>query len=183
MNPHRTRSPFRRAAVAALGALALAAATLAQAHGGRAGDIEITHPFATPTPATATNGAAYIVRLQNTGAQPDRLLRASTPAAERAELHSMTVDAGGVMRMRELPDIPLAPGATVQMRPGEGLHIMLMGLKQPLKDGDSFPMTLEFERGGKTEVKVVVQTPKARAGDAEHKGDAPAHPAGAEHKH
>ena len=148
----------------------LASLTHAQAHGGRAGDIEITHPYATPTPPGAVNGAAYIATLTNTGQQADRLLRVATPIAQRAELHTMTVDAGGVMRMRELTEMPLAPGAAVKMRPGEGLHFMLIGLKQPLKAGDSFPLTLEFERGGKTEVKVVVQVPKARGDEmGEHK--------------
>ncbi|HWH84766.1 MAG TPA: copper chaperone PCu(A)C, partial [Burkholderiaceae bacterium] len=102
---------------------------------------------------------AYIATLENTGKQPDKLVRASTPIAQRTEIHTMAMD-GGVMRMREAGEIALAPGATVKMRPGEGYHFMLMGLKQPLKEGDSFTMTLEFERGGKAEVKVVVQVPK-----------------------
>jgi copper(I)-binding protein len=151
----------RRAACIALATLAVAAA---QAHGGRAGDVVITHPFATPTLPGAANGAAYIVALENTGKMPDHLLRASTPVAQGVEFHTSEVDAGGVMRMRELNDIQLVPGRSVKMRPGAGLHIMLVGLKQPLKVGDSFPMTLEFERGGKTEVKVVVQVPMVRAG-------------------
>jgi periplasmic copper chaperone A len=156
-----TPNPLRRAA---LGLLMVCFATVAVAHGGRAGDISITHPFATPTPAGATQGAAYIATLENTGRTPDRLLRASTRAATRVELHTMAVDASQVMRMRELPDLPLAAGETVRMRPGGGVHLMLVGLRGPLKEGDSFPLTLEFERGGRTEVKVVVQVPKPRAG-------------------
>jgi periplasmic copper chaperone A len=156
-----------RAACAAL--LSLLTATMALAHGGTAGDVRIEHPYATPSVPGASNGAAYIATLENTGKQPDRLLRASTPAAARAELHTMNMD-DGVMRMREVDAIALAPGAAVKMRPGQGYHFMLMGLKKPLKEGDSFPMTLEFERGGKIEVKVVVQVPKAPAADmADHK--------------
>ncbi len=129
-----------------------------------------TYPFATPTLPGATHGAAYIVTLENTGKKADRLLGASTPVAQRAELHKMTVDAANVMRRREVVDIPLTPGVPVKTRPGGGWHIMLVGLKQPLVEGSSFPMTLEFERGGKTDVKVVVQVPKARSGDAaEHR--------------
>lgn len=144
--------------------------TLAYPHGGRAGDITITHPFATPTQPGTTHGAAYIATLENTGKKADRLLGASTPVAQRAELHTMNVDAANVMRLREVVDIPLTPGVPVKMRPGGGWHIMLFGLKHPLVEGSSFPMTLEFERGGKTEVKVVVQVPKARSGDAaEHR--------------
>ena len=54
----------------------------------------------------------------------------------------MAVDAQGVMRMREIDGIALAPKAKVQMRPGTGLHLMLVGLKEPLKEGATFPMTL-----------------------------------------
>jgi copper(I)-binding protein len=165
MTPHHT---LRRSLCIAL--LAMLPIATVHAHGGRAGDVEIGHPFATPTPTGAVNGAAYIATLLNRGTQPDRLLRVTTPIAQRAEIHTMAVDAGGVMRMREAGEIALAPGVAVKMRPGAGYHLMLIGLKQPLKEGDSFPLTMEFERGGKTEVKVVVQVPKARAGDAdEHK--------------
>jgi copper(I)-binding protein len=154
----------RRTACAVV--LAFVTAATAYAHGGRAGDVVITHPFATPTPPGATSGAAYIVTLENTGREPDRLLQASTPMAQRVEMHTMTLDAAGVMRMREVADIALAPGLRVSMRPGAGLHFMLVGLKQPLVQGDSFPMTLDFERGGRTEVKVVVQVPRPRSGEA-----------------
>ncbi len=167
MNTLRPTWMKRAGCAAAIGLLSMAA----HAHGGRAGDVEIAHPFATPTPPGAVNGAAYVFALRNTGTQPDRLLRVATPIAQRAEIHSMSIDAGGIMRMREVTDIPLAPGASVAMRPGDGFHFMLIGVKQPLKAGDSFPMTMEFERGGRTEVKVVVQVPKPRAGEAagEHK--------------
>ncbi len=163
-----THNTFRRTLCISL--LTLLPLAAAQAHGGRAGDVEIGHPFATPTPGGAPNGAAYIATLSNTGKEPDRLLRVSSPVSQRAEIHTMAVDAGGVMRMREIGEIALAPGASVKMRPGDGYHLMLMGLKQPLKEGDTFPLTMEFERGGKVEVKVVVQVPKARTGDmAGHK--------------
>lgn len=147
-------------AVLLLAASGLVPASLALAHGGDAGDVAIGHPFATPTVPGARNGAAYIARLENKGAQPDRLLRAGTPAAARVELHSMRVDGQGIMRMREVDAIVLAPGSTLQMRPGQGVHLMLVDLREPLREGASFPMTLEFERGGKVEVKVVVQQPR-----------------------
>ena len=82
----------------------------------------------------------------------------------------MAVDAQGVMRMREIDGIALAPNARVAMRPGSGMHLMLMGLKAPLKEGARFPMTLEFERAGKVEVEVVVQraAPAQRAASHAH---------------
>ena len=116
-----------------------------------------------PIPGTS-NGAAYFAALENTGNAGDRLLRATTPAASRVELHTMAVDAQGVMRMREVDGIALAPHAKIEMRPGSGMHLMLIGLKEPLKEGSSFPMTLQFERAGVVEVKVVVQATKPRDG-------------------
>jgi copper(I)-binding protein len=82
--------------------------------------------------------------------------------AGRVELHTMSVDEQGVMRMRMVDEIAIAPGQPIKMRPGQGLHFMLIELKQALREGQTFPMTLEFERGGKAEVRVVVQVPKAR---------------------
>ncbi|HEY4957277.1 MAG TPA: copper chaperone PCu(A)C [Caldimonas sp.] len=160
MNPIRHSLTGAARGVIALALSALAA--LAAAHGSNAGDIAIGHPFATPSIAGTTTGAAYFATLENTGATADKLLRASTPVAARVEIHTMSVDAQGVMRMREIDGIALAPKTKVQMRPGMGMHLMLIGVKEPLKEGATFPMTLQFERAGTVEVKVVVQTPRAR---------------------
>jgi periplasmic copper chaperone A len=154
---------LRFALVAALRSwpLALAlAAGLAPAHGFKAGDLAIEHPFATPTLAGTSTGSAYFVALENTGKTADKLVSATTPAAERVEIHTMAVDAKGVMRMREIGGIALAPGARVEMKPGSGMHLMLIGLKAPLRAGTSFPMTLQFEHAGKVEVSFSVQAPK-----------------------
>ena len=149
---------LRTAGAAALCAVALGAA----AHGASVGDIAIGHPYATPSIAGTSNGAAYLASIENKGGVADRLVRASTPIAARVEIHTMNVDANGVMRMREIDGIALAPKAKVQMKPGAGLHLMLIGLKEPLKEGATFPMTLQFERAGTVEVNVVVQVPRAR---------------------
>jgi copper(I)-binding protein len=154
-------STLSRAGLRAAVAGALSAAVVAvAAHGANVGDIAIGHPYATPSIAGTSNGAAYLASVENKGAVADRLVRASTPAAARVELHTMAVDAQGVMRMREVDGIALAPKAKVQMKPGSGLHLMLIGLKEPLKEDASFAMTLEFERAGKVEVKVIVGPPK-----------------------
>ena len=151
-------SPFH-AGLRAAAAGALCAVTLGvAAHGANVGDIAIGHPYATPSIPGTSNGAAYLASIENKGAVADRLVRASTPAASRVELHTMAVDAQGVMRMREIDGIALAPKAKVQMKPGSGLHLMLIGLKEPLKEDASFPLTLEFERAGKVEVTVNVQS-------------------------
>jgi periplasmic copper chaperone A len=163
--------PFFSLSRATRGVLVLAlgvACGVALGHGSHAGDIEIEHPFATPSIPGTTTGAAYFVSLENGGKVADKLVRASTPVAARVEIHTMSVDAQGVMRMREIDGIALAPKAKLQMRPGMGTHLMLVGLKEPLKEGATFPMTLQFERAGSVEVKVVVQTPPARGAADEH---------------
>jgi hypothetical protein len=152
----------RAALVATLCAVTLGAA----AHGASVGDIAIGHPYATPSIPGTSNGAAYLASIENNGAAADRLVRASTPIASRVEIHTMAVDAQGVMRMREIDGIALAPKAKLEMRPGTGMHLMLVGLKAPLKEGTSFSMTLQFERAGTVEVTVVVQAPKAEGAAA-----------------
>ncbi len=155
-----TRYSIRSFAPKLLSAAFVLLAAGASAQEYSVGKIRVHQPFSTPTPPGAMIGAAYFSHLENRGTEPDKLLRASTPASARVELHFGEIGADGVMRMRELEDLPLAPGASLEMKPGGGNHLMLMQLKKPLAEGDTFPLTLEFERAGKVEVNVVVQTPK-----------------------
>lgn len=146
----------RRAACLVL----LALGATAQAHDFRAGDVSIDHPYALPTPAGARTGAVYFRGLKNKGAQADRLIGASTPAAASVEVHRSSMD-GNVMKMRAIESLDLPAGEEVKLRHGGTLHVMLIGIKEPLKVGDRFPLVLRFERGGQTEVMVWVQQPKA----------------------
>jgi copper(I)-binding protein len=149
-------------------ALALATlGSLALAHGTAKGDLVIDHPYATPSLGGVVNGSAYFRGIKNKGDKPDRLLSAKSPVAERVELHRMTTQAG-VMRMREVPAIDLPAGQTTSLRHGGEYHLMLINLKQPLKDGDRFDLTLHFERAGTQTVKVWVQTPRDAVSDAAH---------------
>ncbi|RZS56617.1 copper chaperone PCu(A)C [Sphaerotilus mobilis] len=136
----------------------------ALAHGSRAGDVRIDHPYATPTPPGVRSGAVYFRALANTGKQLDRLLAAETPVAGKVEFHEMKM-AGDIMKMRALPSIDLAPGQSIALRHGGELHIMLLDLRKPLQEGDRFPVTLTFERGGKEEVMVWVQKPRTATQD------------------
>ncbi len=156
----------RGLAALALGAL-LAVSAGVQAHGQKAGELTLDHPYATPSLAGTSNGAAYLRGITNRGDQPDRLLGASTPVAARVELHRMTLDAG-VMRMREVPFIELPARSETPLRHGGHHHLMLIDLKRPLKDGDRFDLTLNFERAGTQTVKVWVQTPRDGTG-GEHR--------------
>jgi copper(I)-binding protein len=130
------------------------------AAGYRAGNISITDPHARPTVPGQPGGAAYLT-LENTGDSADRLVGVASPIAQSTEIHTMRMD-GDVMRMREAGELPLAPAAKVEMKPGMGYHIMLNGLKQPLQAGATFPITLTFEKAGKIEVPVVVGGKQAK---------------------
>lgn len=128
---------------AALAALLIAAPAAAQT---RAGDIVITDARSRETPPLGKVGAAYFT-LTNTGKSADRLLGGSTPAAAELQIHEV-LNTDGVMRMRQLEQgLALPPGQTVKAAPG-GIHLMLMGLKRPLKAGATVPVTLRFERAG-----------------------------------
>ena len=158
-----------RTAAASLAALLSVLILPAAAHDFKLGPLRIDHPYATPTPPGAVNGAAYLRGIRNTGDHADRLIGASTPAARTVEIHRSVIDARNVMRMRAIDGIDLLPKAEVQLRHGGEYHLMLVGLKQPLKDGDRFPMTLRFEKAGEREVMVWVQTPRSASGTHQHK--------------
>ena len=136
-------------------ALAAAGAALAAlAHDYAAGSVKIAHPWARATVAGQRAGGAFL-KLQNTGSTPDRLIGGSTPAAERVELHTMSLE-GTVMRMREVDAIDIPPGQTVELKPGQ-LHLMLQGLKAPLAVDTKVPLTLKFEKAGEVQVELKVE--------------------------
>lgn len=139
--------------------------TAAVAHDYRAGDIRVVHPYATPSLPGAGHAAGYVATLENTGEKPDRLLSASTALAGWVELRTMSSDAEGGTRTIAQDAFVVLPGRPIRMRPGQGLHFMLMELKRPLKEGDTFSITMQFERGGKVDVKMVVQVPKPRSAE------------------
>ncbi|MEX8497279.1 copper chaperone PCu(A)C [Leptothrix ochracea] len=133
----------------------------AHAHDFKAGDITIDHPYTPPTVAEQKTGAVYFRHLSNGGDKADRLISASTPVARAVEIHHMAMD-GDVMRMRAIPALDLPAGQSLELKQGGPVHVMLLDLKQPLKDGARFPLVLRFERGGEKEVMVWVQTPRRR---------------------
>jgi periplasmic copper chaperone A len=139
--------------------LVAAAASLLLATAAQAEDsLKIDQPWARATPGGAKNGAAYVT-LES--AAPDALVAASSPVSAKAEIH-MHAQEGGVMKMMPVEEVPLDPGKKVELKPG-GEHIMLLGLKRPLKEGEHFPLTLTFRNGGKREVEVRVEKPGAGA--------------------
>lgn len=150
---------FRNTLLAAL-VLGLCSAGNAVAHEVRAGALTIDHPWARATAPGAPNGAVYFT-LENEGAEADRLLGASGEVAERIELHQHLHE-DGVMKMREVAGgIALPAKSEVAFAPG-GLHVMLLGLKQPLAAGSAFPLRLRFERAGEVDVQVEVEKADAK---------------------
>ncbi len=140
----------------------------AHAHGYQVGELSIEHPYANATPAGSKNGAAYFKAIKNNGKQPDRLVSVKSSVSASSELHTMRMD-GNIMRMREVTHIELPSSGNTLFGQGteNGYHIMLMGLKDPLKEGDSFKLNLNFERAG--DIEVVVQVEKAQGSSDPHK--------------
>ncbi len=130
------------------------------------GNLKLTAAWARATPKGATVGGGYFT-ITNTGNAADRLVGGTSDVSNRFEIHEMSMDKG-VMKMREVTSgIEIKPGQTVRFEPS-GYHIMFVGLKQPLKQGDHVIATLQFEKAGNTSVDFVVESIGAR-----HVGSAP----------
>lgn len=141
-------------------ALAIALLGLAMLGSDRtlASDILVQQPWARASIGAAKAGAAYLTVI-NQGSETDRLVAVEAAVAKRVELHAHLV-AQGVMKMRQVEAVEVAPGEPVILKPG-GLHVMFMGLKAPLVEGARFPLTLVFERAGRIETEVLVLQPTA----------------------
>ena len=115
-----------------------------------------------------SHGKAHLRGIKNTDTQGDHLLSASTPVAAQVKMHRLTPDANG-LRGTEVERIELPPKSETRLRHTGDYQLTLIDLKKPLKDGDRFDMTLNFERAGSQTVKVWVQTPHAeQAGKTTH---------------
>ena len=126
------------------------------------GSLEIDQPWARATAPTAKTGGGFVT-ITNKGTTPDRLIAARSTASDKVEIHEMKMD-GNVMRMRELDKgLEIAPGATVELKPG-GLHIMFMELKAPFAKDAKVPVTLVFEKAGSIDVEMPVQAMGAQPG-------------------
>ena len=124
--------------IAVLAALSAAAA--------EAGTIEVRDAWIRATPPGATSAAGYAT-VVNHGVSTDRLTGGHTSVAASVEPHQMSMS-GGIMRMRPIPGgLAVGASATVKLAPN-GNHLMLIGLKRPLKAGEHVRVTLDFSRGG-----------------------------------
>jgi copper(I)-binding protein len=111
--------------------------------------------------------------ITNKGPEADRLIGASSPVASQSGVHQMVMDKG-VMSMRPVQGgLEIKPGQTVELKP-QSIHLMLMGLKQPLVLGERMKATLEFAKAGKLDLEYVVESMGAQ-------GPSGAAPAGMDH--
>lgn len=129
------------------------------------GPLDVTDVWARATPGKVPNGAAFLT-INNHRDVPDKLLSASSNVAERAEVHEHVMQ-NNIARMRKVEGLVIDGHSHKMFKPG-GHHVMLMGLKHPLKEGDSFPLTLVFEKAGKVDVTVQVKGIGAKGEHGDH---------------
>jgi periplasmic copper chaperone A len=121
----------------------------------KAGDLVISQGWSRATPGGAKIGGGYLT-VENKGSAPDRLIHAAGDVAGKIEVHEMAMK-NGVMTMRPVDNgLTIEPGKTVKLAPG-GFHLMMFDLKNPLKQGDKVPVTLEFEKAGKVTLSLDVE--------------------------
>jgi periplasmic copper chaperone A len=152
------------AVVAALGGCAASPAATSPATASPAATE--TAVAAVATSPVATNAFSYACKLggdcgafmtlTNEGSDANKLVSATTTVTDRAELHTVEKNAAGEMKMSPVIDIAVPAGGSVELKPGS-FHVMMFGLSQELKVGDTFPVTLKFEQGADTTVQVLVQ--------------------------
>jgi periplasmic copper chaperone A len=132
------------------------------AHEITAGDLQIIHPHI-PQPAKSAKAAGGFMAIVNQGTEPDRLIGVESDIAMKVELHESKVDANGVGTMAHVEALDIPAGATVNLEHG-GYHIMFMGLKGPVTEGEMVKGALIFEKAGRVEIEFQIDPP----GEAGH---------------
>ena len=97
--------------------------------------------------------AGGFMKIENKGTT-DQLVSASSAVAAEVQIHEMAME-GNVMKMRQVKDIAVPAGGSVELKPG-GLHLMFMNIKAPLTAGETVPVKLKFAKAGEVEVKMPV---------------------------
>jgi copper(I)-binding protein len=131
--------------------VAAVVAVVAAAH---AGDVMVSGAFARASATPAAKSGAVYFTVRNEGASPDKLTGLATDAAEMAMLHE-NVEENGVVSMRHLDALPIPAEESVTLTP-EKTHVMLVGLKAPLKKGEHISLRLTFEKAGEIKIDVPV---------------------------
>lgn len=131
------------------------------------GSLKIMGPWSRATPKGASTAIGYMT-IKNNGTTPDELIGGSVDFANVLQLHSMTME-DGISKMRELKFVEIGPGQTIEFKPG-GSHIMFVGVKHPLSEGEHVKGTLIFEHAGTVQIDYDVQGIGAQNGphDMDH---------------
>jgi len=137
--------------------LTLVALTLTACGGSKGPEIVVSNAWARPSPRMATSGAAYMV-IENKGNEDDALIGVEGDVSDAIEIHEMVIDENNVMHMKPVEGQRLVIPAKgkVELKPG-GYHIMLIGLKHQLQEGEVVDLTLKFEKSGEIKVKAPVK--------------------------
>ena len=145
-------------------AIACFITTSAMATDYKAGSLVISGPWSRVTPKGAQAAVGYM-SIKNNGTTTDRLIGGSIDVADAFELHSMVME-NGIAKMRELKDVEIKPGQTIDFKPG-GSHVMFVDLKHPLSKGEHVKGTLTFEHAGKVQIEYDVEGVGAQHGPEE----------------
>ncbi|MBS1143466.1 MAG: hypothetical protein H6R14_872 [Proteobacteria bacterium] len=129
--------------------------------------VSVQDPVVRLAPPNAPATAAFMV-IKNGGDKDIKVVKAANPASRVTELHTH-LNEGGVMKMRPVPSIDIKAKGEAVLKPG-GLHVMMIDLKAPMKEGDVVPITLSFDDGSSKQVdaKVVRPTPAPMPAAMEH---------------
>lgn len=130
-----------------------------------AADLSVSHPFVRAVPPSQKVTGAFMT-IKNAGSADHKLVGVASPAAATVELHTHIND-NGVMKMRPVKEIEIKAGGEAVLKPG-GYHIMLIDLKQPLKEGEQVPVTLKFDDGSTLQVDAPVERPAAPPAPVDH---------------
>ena len=122
--------------------------------GSAAESVSANEPYVRMTPPGMTVSGAFMV-LKNTDSKDHNLVKAESPVAQAVELHTH-INEGGVMKMRPVKGIEVKAKGEAVLKPGS-LHVMLIGLKQELKEGGNVPITLIFEDGSSKKIEMPVR--------------------------
>ena len=137
----------------------------------QAESVRVEGAWARSTVTGQQSGGAFMVLSSERNAM---LIGAETPAARQVEIHEMKAE-GGVMKMRPVPKVALPAGKTVELKPG-GYHLMLIGLKKPLRAGDKLPITLKLKSEDQTTSRIEVSAEvRAASAPADHHAGHPMH--------
>jgi hypothetical protein len=161
LNPERNIMKTISFAVAAV----TACFSLGAFAAGAADSVSVVDPYVRLAPPGAQATGAFMA-LKNAGDKDVKVVRAENSASKITELHTH-VNENGVMKMRPVPAIDIKAKGEAVLQPG-GLHVMMIDLKEPMKEGDKVAITLDFDDGSSKKVEATVRKPMPMPAPIDH---------------